>query len=157
RDLLADLRARGASIAAQVVQLEVGQLDALGVLEPRAREEDLAARECELADLEPLRLHARTRIVLAAVGSARDLSRDVLEVRAAVVAKLEVDDRIAHAHARDPEWLLAERTRVDRELDRLERDRVARRIALRIRDAHAANRALSLREVDVDRVDAHLR
>ena len=56
RDLLADLSAARTLFAADVVQLEVGQMDALAALDTRARDEDLAARERELPDREALRL-----------------------------------------------------------------------------------------------------
>ena len=59
RDLFADLTTRLAALAAEITQLEVGQVHALGLLGARMREEDLAARERELADREALGLTAR--------------------------------------------------------------------------------------------------
>jgi hypothetical protein len=63
-------------------QLEVGQVDALGRARRGPAEEDLAARERELADREALRLAARAGLVaLARAGG--DVARDALDVRAA--------------------------------------------------------------------------
>ena len=65
RDLLADLSATRTLLAADVLQLEVGQMDALAALDTRARDEDLAARERELPDREALRLSSRCGLLVA--------------------------------------------------------------------------------------------
>src|SRR5262245_60574143 len=135
-DLFADLAARRTALAAEIGELEAGQVHALGALGAGVREKDLAARERELADREALRVLARRGLRLAAIRPAPDVAGDLLDVRSAVGVELEVHDRVTDPHTRDAERLLAERSRVDHHLDCGERDRIGARIALRIRHAN---------------------
>src|SRR5262245_29490940 len=104
RDLLADLAAGRAVFAAEVVQLEIGQVHALRVLGAGRDDKDLAARKRELVDREAVRL-ARGLGLRFRLRPARDMAAEVLDVRAAIFTDLEAHGRIADVHARDPERL----------------------------------------------------